>query len=372
MRLHGSALLLVALLLSPYTPATGQSGSKENKEDKKKSEPFKIRRITQGMGIQRLGPLSPDGRSVALIAKKADGNPNLYVMDVSNFAITPLTNLKWGVADPSWSPDGELIAFSGFNEDASFSEIFTVNVGTRDLRQYTKNGFTDKEPVFARDGKRIFFTTDESPLAEAAFGILHVASVPVGKGKPEAFTEDEVSTIRPGILRNRDNILLIKVDEHSGRHSLMEYGPDGKLQRDLTERRFARIHGYLATGPGNPLVLWAQEQPEEQEFVFIFDAGTGKVRELPDPDTPKISPSVSPDGKLIAYISPTATGNQLFLFDTSSDQIQQLTLKGNTFSAVFVSNTAIAFGSNREKENEIFLVDLVAAVPETQVPKPKK
>ena len=109
----------------------------------------------------------------------------------------PLTEMKWGVAGPQWSPDSQWVAFAGFNETASFDEIFIVNVKTGTLRQLTKNNFSDKEPVFTPDGKQVLYTSDESPLPDAAFGILHVASIPVGGGKPEFFTEDECSTIRP-------------------------------------------------------------------------------------------------------------------------------------------------------------------------------
>jgi Tol biopolymer transport system component len=109
------------------------------------------------------------------------------------------------------------------------------------------------------------------------------------------------------------------------------------------------------------MVLWAQEEVEQQEFVYLFDPRTGEVRALPDPDSPKHNPSVSPDGKLIAYIAPTAKGNQLFLYNSVSEQVQQLTTKGGTaFSPAFISNTSVLFGSSRDGDKEIFLVDLAA------------
>jgi Tol biopolymer transport system component len=357
------AFWLLACLLFAGAILAGQSDSKkDDKKEKNKPEPFKIRRITQGMGLQSLGPVSPDGRSIALIAKKPESNPNLYVMNLSDFAIQPpLTRLAWGVADPSWSPDSEVIAFSGFSENASFADIYAVNIGTRTQKQYTRNNFSDKEPVFTPDGKKVLFTTDESPLPEAAFGTLHVATVPVDRGKAEGFTEDEVSTIRPRITADKKAVLLIIINEHSGRHSLWQYGFDGKAQRDLTERKFARIHSYDTNGPNGMMVLWAQEEVEQQEFVYLFDPRTGEVRALPDPDSPKHNPSVSPDGKLIAYIAPTAKGNQLFLYNSVSEQVQQLTTKGGTaFSPAFISNTSVLFGSSRDGDKEIFLVDLAA------------
>jgi Tol biopolymer transport system component len=211
------------------------------------------------------------------------------------------------------------------------------------------------------DGKRLFYTTDESPLPDAAFGVLHVSSIAIAGGKAEAFTEDESSSIHPGLSADGKSILLVKIDERSGRHSLWQYGFDGKPQRDLTERQFARIHRYLLNPTGDSMVIWGQEEPEQQDGVYILDLKSRKARELPEPDLPKGNPSISPNGMLIAFIAPTDFGSQLFVFDSASGQIQQLTSKpARTHSPVFISNNEIIFGSDRDRDSEIYLIDLTA------------
>ena len=105
--------------------------------------------------------------------------------------------------------------------------------------------------------------------------------------------------------------------------------------------------------------MWAQETTEQQDGVYIFDLKSGEARALPEPDLPKRSPAVSPNGNLVAFISPTSLGTQLFVYDSVTGLIQQVTRKpGNVHSPVFVSDNEIMFGSDREKENEIFIVDL--------------
>lgn len=359
--------ILLALSASPRWGVLSQSDKKSDKDKKeeKKPEPFKIEKLTQGMGLYSIGPVSPDKKSVLLIAKKPDAAPNLYVMNIGDNSIrAPLTNLKWGVAGPSWSADSQWVTFAGFNETASFDEIFILNIKTGTVRQLTKNGFSDKEPVFTPDGK-ILYTSDESPLPDAAFGILHVASIPVGGGKAEFFTEDECSSIRPVIAADGRSVLLIKVSDLSGRHSLWQYGLDGKAQRDLTETRYARIRSYIPGAARGMIVLWAQEEAEQQDSLYLFDPAVGQAHELPQPDLPKHSPALSPDGRLIAFISPASAGSQLFLYDSTTEQIKQLTYKpANTHSPRFVSNTEILFGSDRDKESELFQLDLSQPVEE--------
>ena len=302
------------------------------------------------MGLYAIGSISPDKKMLSIIAKKPNFPPNLYVMDLPGFSIhAPLTNMKWGVADPAWSPDSSMLAFAGFGEQGSFSEIHTVNVLTGTVKKLTANNFTDKEPVFTPDGKRLLYTTDERPLEGAAFGILHIASIPLAGGKGEYFTDDEASTIRAGLTVDGKNILLVKVEESSGRHSLWEYDLKGKAIRDLTEDKFARIHKIVLIPQKNIAVLWAQQQPEQQDNLYFLDLKTLAVSDFPEPDLPKRSPAVSPDGNLIAFIAPAESGAHLFMFDSTTQQIVRLTSKGyNTHSPVFLSNDQIIFGAERE------------------------
>lgn len=69
-------------------------------------------------------------------------------------------------------------------------------------------------------------------------------------------------------------------------------------------------------------MLWAQEEVEQQDSIFLLDPRSGKVRELPEPDLPKHNPALSPDGKLIAFIGPAHFGSQLFLYDSATDPSQ--------------------------------------------------
>jgi TolB protein len=162
------------------------------------------------MGLYAIGPVSPDKKSILLIAQKPGLAPNLYVMNIGDHSIRPpLTSLQWGVADPVWSPDGQSIAFAGLGDTGSFPDIYVLSIKGGAPRQLTKNSFSDKEPAFTPDGKRILFTSDESPLPDAAFGILHVAVIPVAGGKPDFFTEDECSSIRPLMSADGKSVLLV-------------------------------------------------------------------------------------------------------------------------------------------------------------------
>jgi Tol biopolymer transport system component len=356
----GFLLLTLVIASGLNVLAQQEPKTKEEQKEEKKPDVFKVQKLTQGMGLYSIGPVSPDNKSVLLIAQKPNSAPNLYMMNLADRSIRPpLTNLKWGVSDPQWSPDGQSIAFSGSSDTASFDEIFVLDIKTGSVRQLTKNAFSDKEPLFMPDGKRLLYTSDESPLPNAAFGILHVASIPVSGGKPSGFTEDDCSSIHPGLSAGGKSVLLVKVSDASGRHSIWQYGLDGKPQRNLTEEKFARIRRYISGAAGGLIVVWSQEQVEQQEGIYLLDTESAQVRELPEPDLPKASPSLSPDAKLVAFVAPGSFGSQLYIYDFSSEQIKQLTFKpAITHSPVFVSNNEILFASDRDGQNELYSINL--------------
>lgn len=358
------AAVRAAIILSAISAAAlpGSAFQDEKKDDKKRSEPYTIKRITQGFGLYQIGPVSPDRMFILLLGQKPDRAPNLYLMDLKTLAIRPpLTDMKLGVATPCWSPDSMMVAFAGYGETASFSDLYTLDLRTARLKQITSNNFTDKEPVFSPDGKRVFFATDESPLPDAAFGILHIASVAVAGGKSEYFTEDEVSTTLPGLAPDGKSLLLVKVNDASGRHSLWQYGLDGKPERNLTGQQFARIMSYASSAQGNLVVIWGQEESERQDDVYILDLKTGETRVLPNIDSPKSRPAISPNGQRVAFVSLTEAGSHIFSFDRQTARIEQLTVKGgNSHSPVFITDDQIMFGSDRDRDPEVFIVDLAA------------
>jgi TolB protein len=59
---------------------------------------------------------------------------------------------------PSWSPRGDLIAFTARDERNAF-DLFTVNVDTGKVVRLTQDASNNEEPVFSPNGRLILFTS---------------------------------------------------------------------------------------------------------------------------------------------------------------------------------------------------------------------
>jgi dipeptidyl aminopeptidase/acylaminoacyl peptidase len=97
---------------------------------------------------------SPDGNRIAFNTDR-DGNYEIYVMNADGSNPSRLTDNADGDYIPSWSPDGSQIVFSS-NRDGEM-EIYLMDTDGTNQRRLTKNDFRDSQATFSPDGSQIAF-----------------------------------------------------------------------------------------------------------------------------------------------------------------------------------------------------------------------
>jgi Tol biopolymer transport system component len=88
------------------------------------------------------------------------GEPILTIVDVNNGKTEREIRLPevHEVVNPTWSPDGKLIAFSALI--GGFNDLYVYDLEKSALRRLTTDPFTEMDPAWSPDGQKIVFSTD--------------------------------------------------------------------------------------------------------------------------------------------------------------------------------------------------------------------
>ncbi len=106
---------------------------------------------------------SPDGKNLAFVSK-SQGRDVLCLVRVKNGKIYqkfkfPLDAMR----SPVWSPDGERIVFVGTKNGQT--DLYACEIKDRQLSKLTDDYYDDEDPSFSPDGQSIAFSSDRSSSA---------------------------------------------------------------------------------------------------------------------------------------------------------------------------------------------------------------
>lgn len=118
--------------------------------------------------ISSTGAWSRDGRYFAFPTKRG-GRDDLVIYDVIRDRVARRLDLPVaGITNPTWSPTGLTIAFTGLAEGVS--NLYAVNIDGSGFARLTDGPAAALHPAWSPDGRTIAFATDGG--TDAAFGDL--------------------------------------------------------------------------------------------------------------------------------------------------------------------------------------------------------
>jgi Tol biopolymer transport system component len=165
---------------------------------------------------------SPDDKRIVFTARSGEKDA-IYIVNVKKGKIEKNYRLDLdGIYNPSWSPKGDEIAFTGLKDGQS--DIYVFKFETKALRKLTDDIFSDVEPSWAPDGSKLLFSSDR--------GERDAASLPAGF-KPQNLEMKNYDIYE--ISAAGDGIQRVVAGEFSERVPV--YAPDGKTIAFSSERQ---------------------------------------------------------------------------------------------------------------------------------------
>ena len=109
---------------------------------------------------------SPDSKAIAFTTSDF----KLYKVDVASHAATELASSKYGsVSGGVWSPDGKWIAYAKADQSRNTDVYLVPSAGGQEHRA-TFDSYSEMNPRFSADGKKLYFVRSEGGQGGGPFG----------------------------------------------------------------------------------------------------------------------------------------------------------------------------------------------------------
>jgi len=182
--------------------------------------------------INSCGSWNPDGDKFIFPAV-TKGRPILSIINVNTGDIEreKRFNNLGEILNPSWSPDGRYIVFSG--NEGGLTDLFIYDLQTDSLRRMTNDSYAEIQPSWSPDGSRIAFVTDRftTNLDDLDIGNYEIALLDPVSGKiTEVKTFKDVKNINPQWSYDGKSIYFLSAPQGITNLYKIELGSDNITQ----------------------------------------------------------------------------------------------------------------------------------------------
>jgi dipeptidyl aminopeptidase/acylaminoacyl peptidase len=238
---------------------------------------------------------SPDGKTVALVVSRANVGENrneseLHAVDVASASTRQLTFARHTVGQPHWSPDGRTLAFLAKDEKGEM-QVWLLPMRGGEASKLTSSVTGVEHYAWRPDGAAIAYAAaEEAPKREEAD--KHVATLAIGAQdiylrealQPQHIWLQTLDLAQAKRLTSGTWSLEFALPPSSPPSGLA-WSPDGR------EIAFAQVPG-------------VESGRLDEVHAAVLDVASGKVRALDEVERFQSNPSYSPDGNSIAYWYP--------------------------------------------------------------------
>ena len=208
---------------------------------------------------------SPDGQSLAYVS--FEGRlPTVYVQELKSGERRRVSARAGVNQAPAWSPDGKKLALTLSTRDGNL-DIYTLDLATQALARITDDPAIDTEPQWSNDGRSLYFTSDRA-------GGPQIYRVGIQPGdKPRRLTFQNSYNARPRLSPDESQLAFVTQEDGAYRIATMDLRGRGDVQV-LTHGHFDVSPSYA---PNGAEIIYASR--DRGRGVLALVSSDGRVQE---------------------------------------------------------------------------------------------
>jgi len=289
-----------------------------------------------GAGVRRIADTgynpawSPDGSALAYaeesITRPEDRSARvsrLWTVEVSS-GRKRLVSQDDGV-QPQWSPSGQYLAYWAIDRDGN-RDLWTVRASGGAPVRITRDSFLDWNPVWSPDGTWLYYCSNRG-------GSMAIWRMPMKESTGEP--RGEPAPVRtPGnypayLSFSRDGRRMAYVNQvTTGRLNAVLFDPEREVVVGEPKEIVQSSRG-VSRPSLSPDGKWlAYNSTEQEEHLFVMRADGSGVRQLTSGNQRHRGPRWSPDGQRIAFFSTRSGAWEIWTTDPEGAEFHQVTSLG--------------------------------------------